>query len=244
MPRIRLPCILRACCSGTLLRWAAGAQTSQSSREEARALVRRVETQYQGETSHAVSRMRVVTERWTREMTPGNVVQGTRPVPGAGARAQKGRGVASLKIGEEMWNFLPNIDRLMKIPSSMMGESWMGSHLTNDDLVKEDQVDKLYTLSMTRRRKISRRSPASRSRKPPWCGGRFSIRSIWIGSFPLSTRYYDESGALVRTITFDDVQQISGTWIPMRMRVQPQDKPKEQTVFEYQKLDFNVRLSG
>jgi outer membrane lipoprotein-sorting protein len=186
--------------------------------------------------------MRVVTERWTREMTLERWSKGRDRFLVRVLAPKKDEGVASLKIGEEMWNYLPNIDRLVKIPSSMMGESWMGSHLTNDDLVKEDQVDKLYTLTMTRKDTIAEITGIPKPRAAVvW--GKIIYTVEMDRLIPISTRYFDESGALVRTITFDQVQRVEGRWIPMRMRVQPQDKPKEQTVFEYQKLDFNIRLS-
>jgi outer membrane lipoprotein-sorting protein len=205
-------------------------------------LIRRIETQYQGDTSHGTSRMRVVTARWTREMTLEMWSKGRDRFLVRVLAPKKDEGVASLKIGEEMWNFLPNIDRLVKIPSSMMGESWMGSHLTNDDLVKEDQVDKLYTLSMTRKDKITEITGIPKpGAAVVW--GKIVYTVDMNRLIPLTTLYYDESGELVRTMTFDQVQQTAGRWIPMRMRVQPEDKPNEQTVFEYQKLDFNLPLT-
>ncbi|MHB9028183.1 MAG: outer membrane lipoprotein-sorting protein [Candidatus Latescibacterota bacterium] len=216
-------------------------RTGPAQEMSAEELIRRIETQYQGETSHGISRMRVATERWTREMTLEMWSKGRDRFLVRVLAPKKDEGVASLKIGEEMWNFLPNIDRLVKIPSSMMGENWMGSHLTNDDLVKEDQVDKLYTLSMTRKEKIAEITGIPKPRAAVvW--GKIVYTVEMDRLIPLSTQYFDESGALVRTISFDQVQQTSGRWIPMRMRVQPKDQPKEQTLFEYQKLDFNVRL--
>ncbi len=218
------------------------AQTGRSDSEEARALVRRVETQYQGETSHAVARMRVVTAKWSREMSLEMWSKGRDRFLVRVIAPKKDEGVASLKIGEEMWNYLPNIDRLVKIPSSLMGDSWMGSHLTNDDLVKENQVDKLYDLTMTRRGGIADITGIPKPNAAVvWGKILYSIDTERL--VPLSTRYYDEDGVLVRTISFEDVQRVSGRWIPLRMIVQPEDKPKERTEMSYGKLEFNVSLS-
>jgi len=123
-------------------------ENAEADETDVRALIRKVETQYQGNTSHAIVRMQIVTEFWSREIVMEIWSKGRDMFLARILSPKKDEGVASLKIGEEMWNYLPNIDRLVKIPSSMMGESWMGSNLTNDDLVKENQVDMLYNFSM------------------------------------------------------------------------------------------------
>ena len=228
----------------TCLAAAAGFAAGQSrdiGAKEARDLVRRVETQYQGVSSHAVSVMRVVTDRWNREMTLEMWSKGRDRFLVRILEPKKDEGVASLKIGNEMWNYLPNIDRLVKIPSSMMGENWMGSHLTNDDLVKENQIDELYDLTL---KKTGGTAEVTGVPKPEaavvW--GRILYIIDIERLIPLSIRYYDEDNTLVRTITFDDVRKVSGRWIPLRMLVRPEDKPGERTEFVYKELRFDVNL--
>jgi len=219
------------------------AQSRAVGAKEARDLVRRVETQYQGETSHAVAVMRVVTDRWNREMTLEMWSLGRDRFLARILKPKKDEGVASLKIGGEMWNYLSNIDRLVKIPSSMMGESWMGSHLTNDDLVKENQIDDLYDLTL---KQTGGSAEVTATPKPDaavvW--GRILYTIDVERLIPLSIRYYDEDGTQVRTITFDDVRKVSGRWIPLRMLVRPEDKPSERTEFSYTTLTFDVKLAG
>ncbi len=208
---------------------------------EARALVERIETQYQGRTSRAVAVMKVATDRWTREMTMDMRSEGRDKFLVRILAPKKDEGVASLKIGSEMWNYLPNIDRLVKIPSSMMGESWMGSHLTNDDLVKENQIDLLYDLTLKR---TGATAEVTAVPKPDaavvWGRIDYSIETERL--VPVSIKYYDEDGALVRTITFDDVRSISGRWVPLRMTVRPEDKPGERTELAYRELAFDEKI--
>ena len=216
--------------------------TSKAQESEVQALIRRVETQYQGKTSQAVCKMQVVTAKWTREMTLEMWSKGREQFLVQVIAPKKDEGVASLKIGNEMWNYLPNIDRLVKIPSSLMGESWMGSHLTNDDLVKENEVDKLYDLTMKRNGNIAEITGVPKPNVAVvWGKIIYTIDTERLVS--LSTRYYDEENVLVRTITSDNVQRISGRWIPLRMLVQPEEKPGERTELNYQKLEFDVRLA-
>ncbi len=221
----------------------AAGQSRDIDAKEARDLVRRVETQYQGVSSHAVSVMRVVTDRWDREMTLEMWSKGRDRFLVRILAPKKDEGVVSLKIGNEMWNYLPNIDRLVKIPSTMMGESWMGSHLTNDDLVKENQIDELYDLTLKR---TGGSAEVTATPKPDaavvW--GRLIYIIDIERLVPISIRYYDEANTLVRTITFDDARKISGRWIPLRMLVRPEDKPSERTELVYSTLAFDVKLPG
>ncbi len=208
----------------------------------AREIIRQIETQYQGQTSHAVTHMRVVTARWTREMTLETWSKGRDRFLARVLAPKKDEGVSTLKVGNDIWNYLPNIDRVIKIPSGMMGDSWMGSHLTNDDLVKGDQVDELYDLTMTQKEDVAEIAGVPKpGAAVVW--GRIVYMVDLERMIPLSVRYYDEAGNSVRTITFEDVQRISGRWVPMRMRVQPEDAPRERTVMQYQRLRFDVRIS-
>jgi hypothetical protein len=220
----------------------AGFSFAQQDAKEARELVKRVETQYQGRTSHAVAVMKVAAERWTREITLEMWSSGREKFLARILRPAKDAGVSTLKIENEMWNYLPNIDRLVKIPSSMMGENWMGSHLTNDDLVKEDRIDELYDLTM---KKTGGTAEVTAVPRPDaavvW--GRLLYTIDMERLAPLTILYYDEGGALVRTIAFDQVKMISGRWIPLRMIVRPVDKPAEYTELTYTTLAFDVKLA-
>jgi outer membrane lipoprotein-sorting protein len=130
----------------------------------------------------------------------------------------------------------------MKIPSSLMGDSWMGSHLTNDDLVKENKIDELYTFET---------ESVEDSLVTIICTPKPDAAIVWDKVIyridlrkiiAVDIKYYDEDGDLVRTMTFDRVENISGRWVPMRMVVQPIDDPDEKTELIYENLKFNVKL--
>jgi outer membrane lipoprotein-sorting protein len=205
-------------------------------------LVRRVETQYNGERSHAIMTMSITTGDWSRELTMESWSEGRDKFLTVIRQPAKEQGTATLKIGDDIWNYLPRIDRLMKIPSSLMGDSWMGSHLTNDDLVKENKIDELYTFAI----QSSKGDTASIV-----CTPRPDAAVVWdkilyridtAKLIPVEVLYYDESGDLVRTMSFDQVRQVTGRWIPFRMTVKPGDKPKERTMITYSDLSFDIKL--
>lgn len=211
---------------------------------DAQALVRQVETQYQGETSHSTMRMKVITDAYTREMTLEGWSKGRDDFLARILAPKKDEGTATLKIGDEIWNYLPKIDRLMKIPSSLMGDSWMGSHLTNDDLVKENKIDELYTFETGKVENDVASIICTPKPDAAIVWDRVMYRIDLTKKIPVDIQYFDEKGKLVRTMSFEQVEKISGRWVPMRMVIKPVDKPGELTELVYDSLEFNVKLDS
>ena len=220
------------------------AGVSAQERLDAREIIRRIETQYWGETSHSVARMEVITDAYNRSMTMEMWSKGRDDFLAVIREPQKDAGTATLKIGDEIWNYLPNIDRLLKIPSSLMGANWMGSHLTNDDLVKENKIEEEYELTVLSQ---------TDSTATILCVPKPDAAVVWgkieytvnLGRLiPVETLYYDEDDVLVRTMSFSDVKQVDGRWLPLSMTIQPADKPEEHTLMEYRQIELGVSLSA
>jgi len=132
-----------------------------------------------------------------------------------------------------MWNYLPNVERTIKIPPSMMLQPWMGSDFTNDDLVKQSSVLDDYTHTVL--------AVAPADGQPAW-----QVEAVpkpdaavvwgrvvyWVrkGDFvPLKQEFYDERGELVRVLSFSDVRSIGGRRLPTRWEMRPQGKPANYT---------------
>ena len=209
-------------------------------------LVHHIDRLWHGETSHATMTMAVKTQRYQREMQleawslgkDCSLVVIEKPI--------KDRGIATLKVEENIWNYLPKIDRVTKIPSSMMSGSWMGSHFTNDDLVRESYFEDDYESTITFEgerdgRRIYELTAIPRPDAPVvW--GRVVMEIDQDTLAPISARYFDEAGELVRTMAFDQVEQIDERFVPMRLTLQPEDKPSESTVITYQDIAFGVPI--
>ena len=226
-----------------LIYGAFGISKAETAPLDAETLVRQIETQYQGNTSHGVAKMRVVTQDWTRELKLEAWGEGRDKFLVRILEPQKEAGIGTLKIGDDIWNYLPKIDRLLKVPSALMGEGWMGSHLTNDDLVKESKVDQLYSFSIL----FADDNTASIVAMPKpdavvvW--GKIVYTADHVNMVPHRVEYFDEDGVLMRTTTFADVRQVAGRKIPLTMRVVPTDAPGEYTEFRYESLTMDVKLS-
>jgi outer membrane lipoprotein-sorting protein len=158
----------------------------------------------------------------------------------------KDRGIATLKVEENIWNYLPKINRVTKVPSSMMSGSWMGSHFTNDDLVKEstyiDDYDSVISYEGERDGTLIYEVTSIPKPDAAVVWGRVVMTIRQDNFAPLSAIYFDEEGIRVRLMRFERIEQIDGRAIPMRMTLIPEDKPGESTVVEYQNIAFGIPL--
>jgi len=156
---------------------------------------------------------------------------------------RKERGVSTLKRGTEMWNYLPKIEKTVRIPPSMMMGSWMGSDFTNDDLMRESSWSEDYAISM---------EPAGEEGivtlvfvpKPDaavtW--QKVTTRVDLETRLPLDSTYFDEKGRAVRKMTFEDVGDLGGRTIPRRMTLTPLLEEGHQTVVIYEEMAFDIDL--
>lgn len=199
-----------------------------------------------GESSVATVTMNVKTERYERSVTMKSWSRGTEESLIVIESPAREKGTATLKSEDNIWNYLPKVDRTIKVPASMMSGSWMGSHFSNDDLVRENRLAEEFTAEFTAQpegddpARVYKIALTPRPDAPVvWGQVQVDVRADQI---PVEVRYYDEEGELVRTMSFHDVQEIDGRMVPARMRVVPADKPGEYTEVTYDSIDFDVDI--
>lgn len=210
--------------------------------KDASELIKKIETQYQGETSHGTMKMVVQNKNWKRTLVMESWSAGRDKFLARILDPKKERGTCTLKVEDNIWNYLPKIDRLMKIPSSLMGDKWMGSHLTNDDLVKENKIDKLYDFSVLT--EDEKKAVVQGLPKPdaPVVWGKILYTVDMEKEVPISVEYFDEDGEKVRVMTFSDVEKIQDRWIPRLFRITPLNEPNEFTELVYEKIEFDLKI--
>ncbi|MGD2121345.1 MAG: outer membrane lipoprotein-sorting protein [Gemmatimonadota bacterium] len=201
---------------------------------------------YRSQSAYSRMRMTVVRERGTRELEMESWSKGDDDALIVIRSPAREAGAATLRTEEGLWNYAPRADRLIRIPSGLLSESWMGSHFTNDDLMRETSYLDDYdaTLSTEERDGVTYLK-ATLIPKPEapvvYSELVFLItREDWV---PIRSEYYDD-GELVRAWAFDEIQTISGKKIPMRMTIQPVDRPEERTVVEYLELELDVPVDS
>ena len=194
-----------------------------------------------GESSQSTVEMQVKTKRYERTMKMKAWSRGEEDSLIRIVSPVKDAGTTTLKVGDDMWNYIPKIDRTMKVPPGMMAGSWMGSHFSNDDLVKsnrlseeftyvkESLVDGVYTIVCT----------AKPDAAVVW--GKVVVK-VRADKIPLEVAYYDEDGELARKMTFSDVRDFDGRKVPATMLLVPADKPDEFTRITTTELDFDVKF--
>ncbi|WP_207264564.1 outer membrane lipoprotein-sorting protein [Desulfovibrio sp. Huiquan2017] len=216
--------------------------TPTASAADLQALVRNVEQQYNGDSSHVLATMHIVTEQWSRTISMEGWSLGRKYSLTRISAPAKEKGVATLKSDREVWNYLSRVDRVIKIPPSMLGASWMGSHISNDDLVKANHVDLDYDLTLMEETDDYRKVLCTPKADAAVIWGKIIYTIRKPDDVPLEIEYFDDLGDKVRTIGFDDVRQVDGHTLPMDMIVLPEDKPGEKTVLHYDSIDFDIPL--
>lgn len=221
----------------------ASGYTAVASDLDLRALIREVEDQYTGISSHSIMTMQVSTEHWQRSLRMEAWSLGRDQFLIRILEPAKERDVATLKNGREVWNYLPKVDRTIKIPPSMMGGAWMGSHITNNDLVKQSHIDQDYEFSMLMETDEFWRIEGLPKPQAAVVWGKIIYQIGKTDRVPQRIEYYDEAMVKVREILFDQVETIGDRRLPLRMIVQPMDKPGEQTLLEYHQIAFDIPLN-
>ncbi len=199
---------------------------------------------YRSESSHSIMTMTVVRERGTRELTMESWTKGEEEALIVIRSPAREAGTATLMTEEGLWNYAPRADRLIRIPTGLLSESWMGSHFSNDDLMRETSYDDDYETELSwTERDGERYLLVTLTPKPdaPVVYTRIEFLLTPDRWIPVREEFYDE-GELIRTMTFHRVETVGGRPIPLRMTLQPTDEPGERTVIEYQELQFDVQV--
>lgn len=230
-------------CNAVLPGMADSLKTTSSSRE----ILDHVDDLFRGNSSFAIMTMKVVTAHYTREITMEGWTKGKDYSLLRILAPLKEKGTATLKAGNNIWNYLPKVKRVIKIPSSMMGGSWMGSHFTNDDLVKESRMADDYTHAITFDGMRDGAWVVDLELIPEpeaavvWGKVIVTVRKgDWI---PIKIGYFGERLDLVRTMVFTDIREMGGRILPAVLRIVPTDKPGEYTEIIYTEIDFDIDLA-
>ena len=214
----------------------------------ARDVVDRAEKALWGTTLQTRLTMTVKTPRWQRALELQAWIDRPRRSFIRILGPAKEAGIASLRIGAEMWNYLPTVERTIKIPPSMMMQPWMGSDFTNDDLVKESSLVEDYTHRITGSDSVGG-TPSyivESIPKPdaPVVWGRIMFRVRKSDFIPVREEFYDERGALVRVMSFSDVRSLGGRTIPTKWEMRPVGKPENVTTVVMTSATYDAPISS
>lgn len=223
----------------------------------AKELLKQTDDLYRGQSSQSTIEMNIKNRRWERSLVMKVWSKGTDRSLLKILKPKKEKGVTTLMVKKNVWNYLPKVDRVMKVPSSMMSGSWMGSHFSNDDLVKNSRFEKDYTFVITQRPQDTQRPENTEGPKDgtgsyiiectpkpnaPVVWGKVVVEIDGKTRIPLSQRFFDEKGELIRTLTYSNIQTIDGRHIPLHMRLEPNKKKGEYTEIIQRELKFDIDI--
>ena len=218
--------------------------TSKADNINPEKILNNVDDLYRSNASHGIITLSVITINWQRTLTLEQWSKGEDKSLIKVLKPKKEKGLATLRSDKNVWNYMPKVKRVVKIPSSMMSSSWMGSHFTNDDLVKQSRMAEDYTFSITfegiqdGKKVVEITCLPNMEAAVVW--GKVEV-VVYAGDYiPLRMIYYDEDLLLSRTLEFTNIQKMDGKMIPTLMRMIPADEPSESTTVKWEEIQFNV----
>jgi outer membrane lipoprotein-sorting protein len=215
--------------------------------QSAEDILRKSEENRLGDRSYSEVRMTIVRPSWTREITMKSwdadraysLIYITGPA--------RDKGIVYLKREKEVWNWVPSIERNIKLPPSMMSQSWMNSDFTNDDLVREFSIVKDYNSKILGSEEISGLSCYKIEMIPkPEAAVVWGKVIMWVDKadyLQMRSEFYDEDDYLVNTMEASNIKVFDGRKIPSYLEMVPVEEEGHKTILEFLSMDFDVKIS-
>lgn len=206
-------------------------------------IIKKVENTMRGNSNFSEIKMTIIRPDWSREMTMKSWAKGEKYALIQVTAPARDKGTMFLKRENELWNWQPRINKTIKMPPSMLTQSWMGSDFSNDDLVRQSSFVNDFTHERLPDEKVEGRDCYVIMMTPkegvPVVWG--SIK-FWVDKkefIQMKSEFYDEDEYLVSTIAFSEIKTMAGRPIPTVLTVTPADDEENKTIIEYLNLEFD-----
>lgn len=202
------------------------------------------EKEMRGDRSHSEMVMTIQTPNWTRTLEIESDVEGKNQALSTIKSPAKEKGIRTLRIENNMWNYFPKLKRKVAVSSSMLLASWMGSDFTNDDVLKASSMSEDYSHAFIKDEKINGEeykvieNKAKTNSKVMW--PKIVTYASKKDCLPRIYRYYDKQNKLRRTLTFSDIKTFDGHKVPTHWEMVPEDDKTKKTVIDYKSVKFNT----
>ena len=208
-------------------------------------IIRRAVDHFRGETSYAELTMVIHRPDWERSMTMQAWTKGDKKSLVRVIEPKKDRGNGTLTDDNNMWTFSPKVNRVIKIPSSMMGQSWMGSDFSNKDVARADDIVDQYDHTLLGTSKVDGitvyeiRSVPHEEAAVVWGREELLIRDDHV---VLEHRFYDQDGELVKALETLQIEEMGGRTIASRQRMAKTDAPGEWTEIAVNSVEYEIDI--
>lgn len=204
-------------------------------------IIRKGESVLRGHSTQMLTTMKVYRQNYTRTLSlrtwslgqNRSLIEILEPV--------KEKGIASLRIDAQMWNYLPKSDQIVKVPSSMLMQSWMGSDFTNDDILKMTLLETDYTHRFSNSHAVGSARVIECLPKPsaPVVWGKILYWARRSDGLPERQEFFDDRHRHVRSLLFSDFKRMDDRLVPAKIRVFQTDNPQEFTEIIHEKILFD-----
>lgn len=209
-------------------------------------IVKKANDKLRGANTKGEMTMRIERPTWSREISMKTWSRGNDYSLIYITAPARDEGTVFLKRKNEIYNWVPSIERSVKLPPSMMMQSWMGSDFTNDDLVQESSIVKDYSHEIIGETTTNDREvwKIKLTPKPeaPVVWGKIITYISKDEYLQLRSEFYDEDAELVNTMEGTDIKEIGGRLLPTKLIMIPVDEEGQRTILTYQNLEFDVNI--
>jgi outer membrane lipoprotein-sorting protein len=214
--------------------------------QDAKEIVQKMDDKLQGDSNKSEMTMSIVRPKYTRTIAFKNWSLGREYFLTYVTAPSKDKGMVSMKYQKEMWSYTPSINRIIKLPPSMMSQGWMGSDYTNDDLVKQSSIVKDYTHTIIKEETINNRLCYQIQMIPNADANVVWGKIItWVDKekyISIKSEYYDEEEFLVRTELGKEVKTFDDRELPTILEIIPAEEPDNRTIITIVSMDFDVEI--
>lgn len=213
---------------------------------DAKSIVRDAINHWRGTSSQGAMTMTIHRPEWERSMSMQFWTQGEKRSLIRVTAPRKDRGNGTLMDGNNMWSFSPKINRVIKVPSSMMGQGWMGSDFSNKDISRADDIVDQYDHTLLSESQVDGHVTYEIQAIPHeeaavvWGKEILLVRS---DNILVEHRFYDQDGDLVKALRTLEIGEMGGRSVAIRQRMEKADKPDEWTEIVIDSVEFDLALS-
>jgi len=211
--------------------------------DDAHDIMKMVDNNLRGQNVYMEITMRITSMGHTRTMKMQTWAKGTKKSFVKTIYPPKDRGITFLSLNNQMWQYVPKIERIIKIPTSMMLQNWMGSDFTNDDMVKQSSIVEDYDPKILKKEGsvVTMELIPKEDAAVVW--GKIISHIDTTTYTSQQDIFYDEDGKKVRTFIYKDVKKYGKYYIPTYWRVSPEDNPDKFTEITLQEVRYDSDIS-
>jgi len=236
--------IRKTLCTAALIVILAAAFPSQA--QDAREIVKASIENWRGLSSYGEMTMIIHRPSWERTMSMRGWTSGSKKSLVRVTAPKKDVGNGTLMVDNNMWSYSPKVNRVIKVPSSMMSQSWMGSDFSNKDVSRADDIVDQYNHTLLATDEIDGHTVWTIQSVPHeeaavvWGKEVLQVRDDYV---LLEQEFWDQDGVLVKTLESLDIGEMGGRTIALRQRMAKVDTDDEWTEFIIDSIEFDLEIS-